>query len=210
MLAHGAKMILQIHYSPGGATAAPDLTKVELRVAATKPDYLLFTTAIGNYAAEQTDGDGLQPGPNDPGGVPKFLVPKNAVGHTETMRATTPALGSFGTYRVFGVLAHAHLAGVDVKIDLARGADSQCLLEDKWDFHWQRLYTYASPVEGLPTIAKDDVLTVRCTYDNTMMNKRLGPEYAARGLTPVDLHLGEQSIDEMCLAVVQVLVQNPL
>jgi hypothetical protein len=26
----------------------------------------------------------------------------------------------------------------------------------------------------------------------------------------VDLHLGEQSIDEMCLAVVQVLVQNPL
>ncbi len=43
-----------------------------------------------------------------------------------------------------------------------------------------------------------------------MKNKRLGPEYVARGLTPIDLHLGDQPIDEMCLAVAQILVPNPL
>ncbi len=142
--------------------------------------------------------------------MPTFLVPKDAVGHTETMRATIPDVSSLGTVRVYGVLAHAHLAGVDVKIDLAHGADSQCLLQDKWDFHWQRMYTYASPIENLPTIGTGDVLTVRCTYDNTMMNKRLGAEYQARGLTPMDLHLGEQTIDEMCLAIPQLIVKNPL
>jgi hypothetical protein len=209
-IAANSKVIMQIHYSPGGQTnSAPDVTKVQLRIGTTKPEYLLFTTAIGNYAAQQANGDGLQPGDNDPGGVPTFLIPKNVSNHIESMRATIPDLGSLGTVWIYGVLAHEHLAGIDVKIDLDRGADSQCLLQDKWDFHWQRMYTYAAPVEKLPTVAAGDVLRIRCTYDNTMSNRRLGTEYAARGLSPMDLHLGEQTIDEMCLAIPQLLIKSP-
>jgi hypothetical protein len=208
-LAPGAKIVMQIHYSPGGATAAPDVTRVELRVGTTKPSYFLFTTAIGNFPTLQANGDGLQPGSYDPGGVPTFLIPKNAVGHREVMKLTIPDLGTTGPIRVYGVLAHEHLAGVDVKVDLDKQGDVQCLLQDKWDFHWQGLYTYAAPVEKLPVVATGDVLTVRCTYDNVMTNKRLGAEYMARGLTPMDLHLGEQTIDEMCLAIPQLLIPVP-
>jgi len=104
-------------------------------------------------------------------------------------------------------MAHQHLAGIDVKVDLERGADGQCLLQDRWDFHWQRLYTYAAPVEQLPTLEPGDKIKLRCTYDNAMTNRRLGPELKARGLTPMDIRLGEETLDEMCLALPQLLVK---
>jgi hypothetical protein len=72
------------------------------------------------------------------------------------------------------------------------------------------MYSYAAPVEKLPTLLPGDRLDLRCTYDNSMQNRRLGAEYRARGLLPMDLHLGEQTTDEMCLAIPQLLVKNPL
>lgn len=110
---------------------------------------------------------------------------------------------------IYGVMAHEHLAGVDVKVDLERASDSQCLLQDKWDFRWQRMYTYAAPVEKLPTLEPGDRLKLRCTYDNAMKNRRLAAEYAARKLQPMDLTLGEQTLDEMCLVIPQLLVRHP-
>jgi hypothetical protein len=140
------------------------------------------------------------------------MIPKNVRDHVETMQFTMPA-STTGTAQptifVYGVMAHEHLAGIDVKVDLERAGASQCLLQDKWDFHWQRMYTYAAPVAQLPTLEPGDKIKLRCTYDNSMMNRRLGAEYQARGLTPMDLHLGEQTTDEMCLVIPQLLVRNP-
>ncbi len=208
-----SKLIMQIHYSPGGKTAEPDLTKVQLRTTYTKPEYLLFTSAVGNAAAQDpVTGDGLLPGPNDPAGVPTFEIPKNIHDHTESMQFTMPAKTAGSEAQkiwLYGVMAHAHLAAIDVKIDLARGADTQCLLQDKWDFHWQRMYTYAAPVEKLPTLEPGDMIKLRCTYDNAMSNRRLGPELKARGQTVTTIHLGEQTLDEMCLVIPQLLVKNP-
>ena len=208
-----SKLILQIHYSPGNKTADPDLTKVQLRTSYTKPEYLLFTTAVGNAPTQiPGTGDGLLPGPNDPPSGPKFEIPVNVHDHVERMQFTMPAkaVGSENQkIWVYGVMAHAHLAGIDVKIDLDRGGDSQCLLQDKWDFHWQRMYTYDASVEKLPTLEPGDKIKMRCTYDNAMSNRRLGPELKARGLTPAAIHLGEQTLDEMCLVIPQLLVKNP-
>ncbi len=36
-----------------------------------------------------------------------------------------------------------------------------------------------------------------------------GPELKNRGLTPMDVHLGEQTLDEMCLVIPQLLVKAP-
>jgi hypothetical protein len=71
------------------------------------------------------------------------------------------------------------------------------------------MYTYASPVNQLPTVEPGDKLKLRCTYDNSMMNRRLAAEYKARGLQPIDLKLGEQTLDEMCLFIPQLLVRTP-
>jgi len=211
-LAASSKLIMQIHYSPGGAKVAPDLTKVQLRTTAKKPEYLLFTTAVGNASLQLPTGDGLMPSPTDPGGTPRFEIPRNVRDHVERMQFTMPprAVGAEKqTIWIYGVMAHQHLAGIDVKIDLERGSDEQCLLQDRWDFHWQRMYTYAAPVEKLPTLEPGDKIKLRCTYDNSMMNRRLGTEYKQRNLSPMDLHLGEETLDEMCLVIPQLLVKHP-
>ena len=152
------------------------------------------------------------PGPSDPASGVEFRIPANARDHVESMVTTLPSMNPASPTAptfIYGVMAHQHLAGIDVKVDLERGADSQCLLQDKWDFHWQRMYTYAESPEKLPTLEPGDKLTLRCTYDNSMNNRRLGPEYKARGLVPKDIHLGEQTLDEMCLFIPQVLKRHP-
>ena len=208
----GSKLIMQIHYSPGGMQADPDLTKVLLRSSAKTPEYFLFTTAVGNAPAQLPSGDGLLPMPDDPTSTPVFVIPKNEHAHVEKMQFTMPAkdpAAAAQTIWIYGVMGHAHLAGIDVKVDLARGTDSQCLLQDQWDFHWQRMYTYDAAVEKLPTLEPGDKISLRCTYDNSLTNRRLGPELVRRGLTPTDIHLGEQTLDEMCLVIPQLLVKAP-
>lgn len=206
----GSKLIMQIHYSPGGTTADPDLTKVQLRASLVKPEFLLFTTAVGNFPTT-VNGEGLLPGPADPPGTVEFRIPANAKAHVEQMLFTLPARADAATNKiwVYGVMGHEHLAGVDVKVELERAGDTQCLLQDRWDFHWQRMYTYAATPEKLPTLEPGDKLKLRCTYDNTMQNRRLAAEYRARNLQPMDLTLGEQTLDEMCLVIPQLLVRHP-
>jgi hypothetical protein len=214
--APNSKIIMQIHYSPGGSDAPPDETIVELRhtrpAPGAGPQYLLFTTSIGNFAS-QFQNEGLLPGPSDPASRVEFRIPANVKDHVEKMQLTVRPPQSGGPLpdiRVYGVMAHQHLAGTDVKIELSRAdGDTQCLLEDRWDFHWQRMYTYAAQVEQLPRIQVGDVLKLRCIYDNTMNNRRLSAEYNARHLRPMDITLGEETLNEMCLFIPQLLVPNP-
>lgn len=205
-LTPGSRLVMQIHYSPGGTTAAPDLTKVQLRAGFRSPEYLLFTTSLGNYPIQTPAGDGLMLGPGET--TPRFEIPHNARAHVERMQITLQGLQPDRPIWVYGVMAHEHLAGTDVKVDLDRGSTSQCLLQDKWDFHWQRMYTYEAPVSKLPALQEGDRIRLRCTYDNSMSNRRLAKELTARGLQPMDLHLGEQTLDEMCLVIPQLLVRN--
>ena len=46
-----------------------------------------------------------------------------------------------------------------------------------------------------------DVVVLDCTYDNTMNNQNLVEALADSGLdAPIDVFLGEETLDEMCLA----------
>jgi hypothetical protein len=100
-----------------------------------------------------------------------------------------------------------------VKIDLekagAPGIDT-CLLEDRWDFHWQRMYAYDAPASSLLTLDTGDKIKLRCTYDNTMQNPRLRDALLSVGrYATEDLHLGETTLDEMCLVIPQIVVRYP-
>ena len=210
----GSKLIMQIHYSPGGRVAETDWTHVELRLTTTKPEYLLFTTAIGNFPGPLPGGDGLLAGPDDATPTPEFRIPRETTGHVERMQLTIPAPATpRPALSIYGVMAHAHLAGVDVKIDLEKASapgQDICLLQDRWDFHWQRMYAYDAPVADLPTIETGDKLKLRCTYDNTMQNPRLRDSLLAVGqTTTTDIHLGESTLDEMCLVLPQVVIRYP-
>ena len=218
-LAASSLLVMQIHYHPHSAVRNdPDQTKVQLRFTAAAPDYIAVTSLIGNFNGPLgTGGDGLQPGPND-NGAPKFLIPANVSGHTETMRFTMPASQKgVPTPQVFlySVGAHMHLVGVDEKLSVhyatpPQGAPAdQCLLQvPQWNFNWQRAYVYDTPIESLPVLHPGDQLTVRCGYDNTMKNPALADALSQQSLTaPRDVKLGETTLDEMCLGAFTFLAK---
>lgn len=61
-----------------------------------------------------------------------------------------------------------------------------------------------------PLVNPGDVLRRRCVYDNSLNNPALAAALAERGLSvPVDVALGEDTLDEMCLAAIGIIYPNP-
>ncbi len=199
----GSKIVMEVHYSPGGQAVEPDHTHLQLVMKEDKPEYTVSSWGIGNYPAADQVGDGLLPGDD---GVVEFRIPAGATNHVEEMQASCYAPSPVP---IFGLRAHAHLAAVDLKVDLIHEGETQCLLQDRWDFHWQRVYSFDAPIESLPVVHPGDKIRLRCTYDNSMYNRRLGQALWERGLPPMDLTLGEGTLSEMCLVELLYIAKTP-
>lgn len=211
----GAKLVMQIHYHPAGATGAPDATQFQMRFTKDAPEYEAAIALIGNFTGAQAGGDGLMAGPDDKG-APEFFIPAGAKGHTETMRYTLPQkIGNspLPELKVYGVATHMHYVGTDMSIQATRPAPtaadpaSECLLETpRWDFNWQRQYAYDAEIAALPTLHAGDQLTFKCTYDNSMDNPFVKRALLEQKLTaPQDVTLGETTLDEMCLGAINLI-----
>jgi hypothetical protein len=204
-IAAGSAIVLQMHYHPTGFEHAPDQTKVKLRTESTAPGKTFLFTALGNAFAAPN----LLPGPGDLGS-PRFLIPAGASDHTETMEFPIN-VAALGDRRVpmTAMIAHMHYVGVDMQARIERQSpapaesQSECLINVRdWDFDWQRTYTYDAPIDRLPTLGNGDKVTLRCTYDNTEANPFVRRMLLEEGLPePVDVSLGEQTTDEMCIAI---------
>ena len=201
--------VMQIHYHPAGSAGASDATHLQVRYAEGKPEYEMLIGLIGNAGDA---GDGLLPGPND-AGDPSFLIPANAAGHTETMTYTVPFLG-IDHAKLAMVGTHMHYVGTDMKVDIARVAPDngdpadECLIQTpEWNFEWQRGYDYDVDLDALPRAKMGDTFTMRCTYDNTLGNPFVSKALSDQGMSsPIDVSLGEQTLDEMCLFVLGFLI----
>ena len=92
---------------------------------------------------------------------------------------------------------------------LAGEPATECLLQTpKWDFGWQRLYEYDTTVEEAVTARAGDTLRVTCRYNNTLENFQLLEALEEEGLTePVDVGMGSNSLDEMCLGAFSMTYQ---
>jgi hypothetical protein len=208
----GSKLVMQIHYHPAGLTHAPDKTAIDLRVTSSWPKRMYFVTAFGNEAAAPN----LLPGPGD-GATPRFLIPKNAPDHAEHMRVTIPNLGTLTDVRLFSANPHMHLIGTHISATLerpaARGGDPQneCVANGGWNFDWQRTYQYDAPLDKLPSIQAGDVLDLKCKWDNTIQNPFVQRMLADSNLPPVpiDVSLGEQTTNEMCLEIFGLSLPAP-
>lgn len=208
----GSKIVMQVHYHPhANATPEPDATTFQMTTTDAPPKYVVVPRLLGNFRNPVVQGIGLLPGPADPASGVDFVIPPLAQKHTETMTFTMPAQFNGRTIvpmRILNVGAHMHIVGVDEKITITRAKPeggepaSECLLhEPRWDFDWQRGYEIDAPVEKLPLISPGDTIQVRCTYDNSMENLRLKAALAEQGKRdPIEVRLGEGTLDEMCLA----------
>ena len=196
----GALLVLQMHYHPA-ETAHDDATSFVLRRRTTAPTYAALVRLIGNFQNAPI----LQAGPNDATATPTFKIPAGVKNHTETMEFTMPAsvpelpLANMGT--------HMHWLGTNMTIEVTRPTERggqplhECLIATPhYDFNWQRGYSYDEPIDKLPTIAGGDGIRLRCTYDNTMGNPKLVRALRDQRLaSPIDVTLGEETLDEMCL-----------
>jgi hypothetical protein len=218
-VAAGTKLVMQIHYHPhANANPAPDQTTFEMRLTATKPTYFIAPTLIGNASkAGKTPSLGLQPDPDDRNGTVEFRIPANSANHTETMNFEIPQAISSLSPRIYGLGAHMHLVGVNEQVSLHRAAPvapdptDECLLSvPEWDFNWQRRYDYATDISTLPSATAGDVMQVKCNYNNTMSNSALATSLTSQGMkSPIDVSLGESTLDEMCIANVNFIYKAP-
>ncbi len=207
----GARIVLSVHYHPTGVDERDASTSISMRRHVGFPTYVGLLALLGNVG---NAGGGLQPGPNDPNGVPVFRIPAGAEDHTEEMVIRLGG-NDIPELRVFGVSSHMHYVGTDMVVgvqhaDPQPGEDAaECLIQTpRWDFQWQRLYNYDTDLETVPRVRPGDSVYLRCTYNNSMSNPFLARALAEQGLSePKDVTLGEATLDEMCLGVFGVAVK---
>ncbi len=203
-------LVVQMHYHPVGE-AKDDASSVELRFTEQTPAWLFQVVLPGNFSSE---AQGLLPGPNDRGDA-EFHIPAGVEGHTEEMLFGVDASVAIDIPLLFAA-PHMHYVGTDMRLSIERADPTgdqpaeECLVRTPaWDFNWQRFYEYDVPIEELPTATGGDVVRMKCTYDNTLGNPFLRKALEDRGLEqPVDVALGEETLDEMCIGALGILVPN--
>ncbi|WP_437682224.1 hypothetical protein [Sorangium sp. So ce131] len=207
-----ALLVMQVHYHPKpGKPPSPEATRVALRLADAKPGRALLNLPFGNAEGPFPDGNGLLPGPGDRGSA-EFRIPAGAEGHVERMRFAVDL--PIPEVSIYGAGVHMHRAGVDMKVEQLHAGgegDRTCLLQTPaYDYNWQRVYSYDAPIDDLPRLRSGDEIELRCTYNNTTNNPAMAAQLVEERLpAPQDIRLGEETLDEMCVAFVPVVHPNP-
>jgi hypothetical protein len=208
----GSRLVLNIHYHPSPlGVEVDDATAIDLKFFEGEPAWRAELQLEGNVTQPIVDGVGLEAGPNDLGMPPFFGIPAGVKDHTETMRVR---LGpEFNGSRLWLAATHMHFLGISQRISIERAAPGdqpgdECLIESPhWDFNWQQLYMYDVPLAEAPTLAEGDILTLECSYDNTTDNPAVVAMMEEFELNaPIDVGLGEQTLDEMCLSFLGIAV----
>lgn len=202
LLKAGASVVVNVHYHPTGESPEVDRTEIALQWTTERPDN--YTTW---FLVDLPFGAQVQPGPNDEGG-PEFRIPAGVSDHVETLVLDT------GTYLpwslpIFAVTPHMHYLGTEMLVRVVRDEEEdECLVHTpNYRFDFQTSYVYDAPQYRLPVVNPGDRLEVRCTYDNSPSNPHLAAALEASGHdAPVDVRWGEETGDEMCMAMIGLII----
>jgi mono/diheme cytochrome c family protein len=164
-LPRGADVVVQLHYHPDGKPET-DRTRIGLYFCRTPVDKRL------NMAVA------LNPG---------VRIPPGAVGHEERATLTIPQ-----DITLIRIAPHMHLIGKDIAVTATfpDGASRLLVRVPDWDFRWQSVFTFNTPV----SLPRGSRLEVVAHYDNSADN----PANPSR--PPKLVRWGEATTDEMCIA----------
>lgn len=201
-------IVVQMHYHPTGTTTEEDSSTVQIHFTEEEPGWEFQIALPGN----ESSAPGLLPNANDRNETPEFRIPAGVTDHVEQMVIEVPAVPI--ELPILMVATHMHYVGVDARFWIERPtpgageAESECFVQTPaWDFNWQRGYMYDAPIASLPTASAGDLLKLECRYNNSMSNRFVREALEAEGLSaPMDVTLGEETLDEMCLGVIGFLV----
>jgi hypothetical protein len=117
-----------------------------------------------------------------------------------TLAAGDPVAGLQGSYgplpsraELVAILPHMHLLGrtMTVTARLPDGSRETLVDVNDWDLRWQRTYFFEKPV----VLPAGTVVELSASFDNSLANPRNPTD------PPKDVHLGEMTTDEMCMAL---------
>ena len=200
----GTRLILNVHYHATAQPEADSATGLAIRWSTTKPAWDSIFALIG----EPGEGDSLS-GP--------LLIPAGATDHVEeyvwVVSDGGQPIPDIVDIRVWAVLNHMHKVGIDMRVwleDRDSGVETCLVQTPRWDYQWQRSYAYDTPITEAIRVKGGDKVHVRCTYDNSLANPGVQEMLAEVGLdAPVDVTVGEGTLDEMCLTGLGVAFKIP-
>jgi hypothetical protein len=187
-------------WAPGtGASYTPRGTG--LRIDATRPLIIQVHYNLLNVQPGDTDRSSIDI-QIDANAIPGFFLPAlnyDFVAPPHMQAYTSGAVFPFGqtwlaqfgvqNAHIYGVGPHMHTLGTDIRVDLVHGSGSpdQCMVHiPRWDFNWQRGYSYVHPL----AISANDSVRVTCTWNTSTRDTAVS--------------WGEGTQDEMCLAFLYV------
>jgi hypothetical protein len=216
----GSVVVLDMHYHPlASGPETDDSTEYTLQFADSVPRYVASPIFMGFADAKQPVFDdspmGVQQLLKQPGETePAMVIPAGASDHVEewTFKWKLPQT----PLKIYFASSHMHYAGRNLRVTLEHADDQgkegalECLEETPaWDFNWQLGYSWDVDYDGLPTIHDGDTIHVRCTFDNTRDNPAIAKALDAAGhKDPVDINVGEDTLDEMCLSLMGISYPN--
>jgi mono/diheme cytochrome c family protein len=174
-LKKGTDLVMQIHYHPSGKPEK-DKTQVGIYFGKKKATKLLRILPIVQFNLD---------------------IPAGADKHE--VNAAFPLPLPFDAKAIF-IIPHMHLLGRTMRVDslTPEGKSIPLLKIDDWDFNWQDMYSYKSPL----TLVRGSKLSLLATYDNSEKNPR------QPALPPRRVTWGEETTDEMCLAFIGFVPDN--
>lgn len=172
-LTPGMDLVVEIHFVPGG-TAESVKPSVGLFFSDEPPRR---TPAILRLGRQNID---IPAGAKDYVTTDSFVVPVDV--------------------EVYAVQPHAHYRAREVRgtATLPDGTTRPLIYIKDWDFRWQHVYRYVTPL----LLPKGTTLAMRFTYDNSATNRR-NPHQPPRRV-----QWGQQSTDEMGDLWIQMLTRN--
>ena len=141
-----SRAVLQVHYHVHSGEPKPDITRIGIYFAKSKPQKLLRILPLINTT---------------------FTIPPNDPNYRVTASFTVPP---FVDAHAWVIAPHMHLLGRKMRVQAALpSGQTQCLIEiDDWDFNWQGLYRFNNPV-ALPAGTR---VSLEAFYDNSSGNPR--------------------------------------
>lgn len=168
-----ANFVIEIHYGPGGSGQI-DSTYMNLQFVAEEEFERSINTAWLLYDSSPV----LQDGP--------LVIPAN---QEKTFHQKTLPFPS--DVSLISICPHMHLLGKSYKVwyETAQGDSINLINIPKWDFHWQKYYTFQSIVK----IPAGSVIKSEGVYDNTINN------HDNPNIPPITVSKGIYTTDEMFL-----------
>jgi hypothetical protein len=160
-------LVAQVHYNlaDGPAAGATDQTKLRMRLADSVPRQGVFLLNDDLLRSLYTE-------------APRVLP----AGQESVLVDWTRRVGDIGVpeglnLELVGLFPHMHGRGRKYTFEVSNGAGFECQGRvNRWDFNWQRIYNYASPVP----VNADTEFRVTCDYDTRDATEDVMPGWGTR------------------------------